>query len=185
MAIIKDKKTEEMLRKTVGKRLRSARIAAEISLEEASEVIGHRGITQLPLAENGERLMPLVSTFLLAQHYGVSIDYPVSDAVETSQGAFVAALKHQMVGMAEHLATSMALSALLQIEAQRDDRRDLQRLVERVRTVTDRFKRFRELNSEFDEDMRGSASLTVAVETMAKAGVEDIDTRLKREDKMR
>lgn len=191
MAIVKDKKTEQMLMKTVGKRLRSARMAARLSLDEAGEVIGHKGATQLSLAENGQRLLPIVSTYLLANRYAVSLDYlmgriddPVADPMETNQGVVVAAINDQMGDAIANLTNLVAQTAVMQIKTQRDDRGDLRNLLERIHQLGDRFARFRDLNPAFDDDMRGSGNLAVVIESLVEVR-KGIAARMRHEDQMR
>ena len=170
MAIIPDKEAHEALKITVGRRLRAARKACGITQDKASEVIGHKGVTQLSLAEDGQRLPPLMTLIQLSDLYSVPIDYligriddPIAERGEHNQGLITRVVSTTIKEQFETFAQSVAEQAAVTISGFSDDRDDMIAMCGAAEEAMAALNRVKELNPEFDEDWRGSAKLEAAL----------------------
>jgi transcriptional regulator with XRE-family HTH domain len=161
---------EETLKKTVGRRLRAARLCARISEEEAASVIGHKGITQISLAENGNRLLPVLYVIKLCDAYGVSLDYimgrvndPVADPIETNQGAITRSVSVTIEGTFKSFVEALSNHATQTILAGREDRRDVDSVLEKASELKSAYERMKQINPAFEDEIRGAARLEAAV----------------------
>ena len=161
MAIITDPEAQKAVSIKLGRRLRAARKAARFTDAEAAAAIGHKGITQLSLAETGERIPPLVSLIKLADLYGVTLDYlvgriddPIADPAEANQGIVTRAVAASIEGGFKHVVNVLADRASACIVAHRDDRKELKEAGRIVRELSAAHVRFKELNPDW-EDLRG------------------------------
>lgn len=87
------------LARTIGARLRVARVAAQMPASSVAEQLGYRGQTQVSLAEKGERIPPLPVLMRYAKLYVVPLDFlcgliddPIADTGETNQGVIANAV---------------------------------------------------------------------------------------------
>lgn len=170
MAIIPDKDAHEALKKTVGRRLRAARNACGIKQDQAAEAIGHKGVTQLSLAEDGQRLPPLLTLIQLSDLYTVPIDYligriddPIAERAEHNQGLITRVVASGIKEQFEVFARAVAEHAGVMIAGYSDDRDDMVAMCGAAEEALVALKRVKELNPEFEEDWRGSAKLEASL----------------------
>lgn len=179
------------LARTIGARLRAARLAARMTALSVADQLGYKGQTQVSLAENGERVPPLPVLMRYATLYAVPLDYlcglindPIADATETNQGVIANAVAEAMREQFTRLVTSVSEQASVTIAGYSQDRRDLQVACTTVSQAYAALKRVRELNLEFDEDWRGTAKLVCLLERLA-ATAAGVSERLERERRIR
>jgi hypothetical protein len=191
MAILLDKEGTQALAKLIGKRMRAARMAANIGEEEAGKIIGHKGATQICLCESGERILPVLSLVKLADKYGVSMDYalgriddPLADPFETNQGAIARTVANGVESCFRQFSASVATYTVASLEERRKDMHDIRRITERAQEVKDALERFASLNPEFEEDMRGGARLVASIGSL-NALTTEAATRIEAEKKAR
>lgn len=182
---------KDNLARTIGKRLRAARIAAQMPASLAAEQLGYRGQTQVSLAEKGERIPPLPVLMSYAKLYVVPLDFlcgliddPIADATETNQGVIANAISEAMREQFTRLVKSVSEQASVTIAGYNQDRRDLQATCTIAQQAKAALERVRELNPEFDDDWRGTARLVMHLDGLAKVG-EQAAQRLKHEKRMR
>lgn len=173
MAIIKDRTGLEARQKIVGKRLSSARKMSRLRQEDAANAIGHKGITQISLAEDGKRMLPFWEIIKLCELYAVPLDWvagriddPLADPMETNQGVILNAVTVSMKGCFETFTRAMSEHTAVAISGHRQDRMDLKELCALGAQCREQLKRIKELNPEFEEDWRGSAALDKSLRRM-------------------
>lgn len=181
----------DSLARTIGVRLRAARLAAKMPATSVAERLGYQGQTQVSLAESGGRIPPLPILMAYADLYVVPLDFlcgrmddPIADSAETNQGVIVNVLAEAMQEQFSRLVNSVAEQASVTIAGYNQDRRDLQMACSAVMRVRTALKRVRELSPEFDDDWRGTATLVRELENLATLAVSTHD-RLARERRMR
>ena len=166
MAKVIDHDEIQKLKAVVGRRLRASRRAAEITELVAVEHIGHKGLTQLSLAESGDRLPTLTTLIKLCDLYGVSLDFvsgriddPVAELNELSQGAFVRAVSKGMRGHFELFTASLSQHMAVSVGGAREDRTDLESVVMIAHELKAGIDRVAELNPKAWEEIRGGSKL--------------------------
>ncbi|MFI8688879.1 helix-turn-helix domain-containing protein [Stutzerimonas kunmingensis] len=181
----------DSLARTIGVRLRAARLAAKMPATSVAERLGYQGQTQVSLAESGGRIPPLPILMAYADLYVVPLDFlcgrmddPIADSAETNQGVIVNVLAEAMQEQFSRLVNSVAEQASVTIAGYNQDRRDLQMACSAAMRVRTALKRVRELSPEFDDDWRGTATLVRELENLATLAVSTHD-RLARERRMR
>ena len=179
------------LARTIGVRLRAARLAAKMPATTVAERLGYQGQTQVSLAESGDRIPPQPTLMAKAGHYAVPQDFrsgrmddPIADAAETNQGVIVNVLAEAMQEQFSRLVNSVAEQASVTIAGYNQDRRDLQMTCSTAMRARAALKRVRELSPEFDDDWRGTATLVREVENLAALATSTSD-RLAREQRLR
>lgn len=179
------------LARTIGARLRAARIAAKMPASSVAEQLGYQGQTQVSLAEKGERIPPLPVLMSYAKLYVVPLDFlcglidnPIADATETNQGVITNAISEAMREQFTRLVNSVSEQASVTIAGYNQDRRDLQATCNIAQQAKAALKRVRELNPEFDEDWRGTARLVKHLEGLEQIGNQAAQ-RLDHEKRMR
>lgn len=179
MSIDLDAEGKVQLRKLLGKRLRAARKAAGLTEMDACRIIGHKEQTQVSLWENGERMPTILSVISLAKAYAVPLDWlfgvtddPIADPLETNQGVIVSAITRSMQGSFTTLCAAISQQAAVTIEGYSADRRELKEMCVMAVDALTSLRRIVELNPAFEEDMRGSASLSRVLHQMAAKGDE-------------
>jgi len=191
MAIITETQKEitQRLLGVSGRRMRAARCAAGVSEADASRIIGHKGATQLSLCESGQRLLPLPSMYLLADHYAVSLDYltgrindPISDPMEHNQGLLARSIGSSIEDVFQRLTALLSHQAVHYMRTQRDDRTDLKYLTERVKELGDAFERLKQINPSFEDDMRGGARVAGTIDSALNTA-KRVSERMVQEDK--
>ena len=162
------------LARTIGKRLRAARIAAKLPMSTVAERLGYQGLTQVSLAESGERMPPLPYLIRYAKLYVVPLDFlcgltddPIADAAETNQGVIANAIAEAMQEQFTLLVSSVSEQASVTIAGYNQDLRDLQAACLAGQQAAAALERVREINPEFDEDWRGTAKLASRLEAIA------------------
>lgn len=188
MAIIKDREGLEVFKRLTGKRLRAARVSAGLRPEVAAARLGHKGITQISLAESGDRVPPLHEMKKLALLYGVPMDYlvgihddPIADPTETNQGVITAAISESVKDVMGRMATALSEHAGVAIAGHRVDRINLKELCQLGEEATRAMRRMRELNPDFDEDVRGASTLDRVLARMGKIA-QEAGERIAREE---
>lgn len=173
MAIVLDRDELEALKKTVGRRLRAARKSTQMSETKAALSIGHKNVTQLSLWESGDRLPPQVELVKLARLYAVPLDYlcgllddPLADPLETNQGLIVRAVADAIQAQWDSFTQITGQYAAAAIMGQRQDRADLQSVNEASAALKQALRRVKELNPGFEEDIRGSNNLEMALDRL-------------------
>jgi len=179
------------LARTISKRLRAARIAAKLSMSTVAERLGYQGLTQVSLAENGERMPPMPYLIQYAKLYVVPLDFlcgliddPIADATDTNQGVIANAISEAMQEQFTRLVRSVSEQASVTIAGYNQDRRDLQLACLAGQQALAALARVRELSPEFDEDWRGTAKLVRRLEELAEIAAK-VTERLERERCMR
>ncbi len=187
MAIELDGEGKIQLQKVLGKRLRASRRAARMTEMDAARILNHKEATQLSLWESGDRLPPLAALIKLAKAYSVSLDYlvglhddPIADPMESNQGVIVNALSSSMSGCFEKFTLAVAEHAAITLSGFGADRRQLREMCVSAAEVDSALKRVKELNPEFEEDMKGSARLDTLINGMVQKG-RDFERRLSSE----
>lgn len=170
MAIVLQPEVQGELKKVVGRRLKASRRAAGVTEAKAAEAIGHKGLTQLSLAESGERLLPLHSLVTLCDLYCVPIDFvlgriddPIAEADEHNQGLITRMVSRSIHDCFERFANAVAEQAAVAINGHREDRLDLIMVFKAAQRAKEAFDRFKVLNPEFEEDCKGSAKVDTAI----------------------
>lgn len=179
------------LARTIGTRLRGARVAAQMTASSVAEQLGYQGQTQVSLAEKGERIPPLPVLMRYARLYVVPLDFlcgliddPIADAGETNQGVIANAVSTAIKEQFLRLAMSISEQASVTIAGYNQDRRDLQATCTIAQQAKTALEQIRELNPEFDEDWRGSARLVMHIEGLERIG-KRTSQRLNYEKRMR
>lgn len=164
MARISDKALDEKTKKTVCKRMKMARLAARMTLDEAAKKIGHENSTQLSLNEKGERLLPLYSLVKLCDIYGVSLDWmtgrindPIAEPFEVTQGVITNVVAQAIQQNFEEFAQATAERAAIAISTYRQDRTAILAIIERVMSVSDEHKKVKRMNPDYDDNIRNGA----------------------------
>lgn len=165
MPIITDAKGREALAKIVGMRLRASRRAAGVSQSQAAEQLHQKGITQISLAEDGQRLPTLLDMVKYADLYAVPLDFllgriddPIAERDEQGQGIIVRAVSHSIGGLFEKFSGAVAAHVSVSLSNYRQDRDDLLDAIEAAEESQIALARVRELNPDF-EDLRNGAKL--------------------------
>lgn len=170
MAIITNQEYDAAMRKVVGRRLRHARSAAGIGLEEARHAVRHKGCTQLSLAEGGKRIPPLVTLCQLADKYGVTLDYlagrtddPLADPVENAFGVLVHSVEMNVGGAFKMFARAVADMCAATASSDRQARADAESFSAMSLSLAASFDFFVRANPTFEDDMRGGARLQTII----------------------
>lgn len=165
MAIPIDREGRAELGDVVAKRLKAARRAAGLSQADAAMALGHKGITQVSLAESGDRMPPLLDLVKYADAYCVPLDYivgrindPLAEPQENSQGLVVRAVSHSIETLFGKFANAVAEHVSIGVSGMREDRADIREVIRIAAEAEGALKRWRELNPEFD-DLRGGATV--------------------------
>lgn len=179
------------LARTIGARLRAARLAARMTALSVADQLGYKGQTQVSLAENGERIPPLPVLMRYARLYVVPLDFlcgliddPIGDASETNQAVIANAISEAMQEQFTCLVNSVSEQASITILGYNQDRRDLQVVCSAALQAYAALRRVRELSPDFDEDWRGTATLVRHLESLV-ATADATSERLERERRMR
>ena len=176
MPIPTDAKGREELAQIVGKRLRAARRAAGVTQIQAANRLCQKGITQISLAEDGQRLPTLLDMLKYAELYAVPLDFllgriddPIAEADEQSQGLVVRAVSHSIGGLFQKFTNAVAAHVSVTVSNHRQDRRDLLDAIQAAEEAEAALVRVRELNPEFD-DLRNGARLESTLRRLSVIG---------------
>ncbi|WP_313453233.1 helix-turn-helix domain-containing protein [Stutzerimonas nitrititolerans] len=179
MSIELDAEGKVQLRSLLGTRLRAARKAAKLTEMDAARAVGQKEQTQVSLWETGQRMPTLQSIIKLADLYAVPLDWllgrtddPIADPLETNQGVVVGIISSAMRGSFNKLCTAIAEEAAVTMEGYSIDRRELREMCQLSSDAQKALTRIIELNPEFEESWRGSATLKRALTQMADKGRE-------------
>lgn len=157
--------------KKVRDRMVQARVMNGMTAVDAAARLGYANSTQLSQIESGKRKVPDDWQFLLrmSRVYSVSVDYLLGVSPHPERDP-VAAESFAMLRGFEDLVRSQALSmttAFIRFGKEKEaTRADLQAIAAASRAVSEAFTKFREMNPEVDEDMKGANTLLVAVERL-------------------
>lgn len=168
----------------VRERMIRARVMNGFTAVEAAKRLGYSNSAQISLIENGERKVPNDWQFLLrmSKVYSVSVDYllglssqPERDPVAAESFAMLRGFEELMQAQAMAMTTAFVRYG----KEKEAGRVDLQGVCAAAQAVTAALARFRELNPEFDTDMRAGNTLLAAVGRleMAVIPVQDTITR--------
>ncbi len=189
MARISDKALDEKTKKVVAKRIKMARLAAQMTLEEAAKGIGHENSTQISLNEKGERLLPLYSLVKICNIYGVSLDWitgrindPIAEPFEVTQGVITNVVAQAIQQNFEEFAQATAERAAIAISAYRQDRTAILSIIERVMSVNEQFKKVKALNPDYDDEIRNGACFEREFYALLSL-VENALSRIKEDDR--
>ncbi|MGS0941474.1 hypothetical protein ACVA51_13080 [Pseudomonas luteola] len=126
-----------------------------------------------------------------ARLYAVPLDYicgliddPISDHAETNQGVIANVLSEVMHEQFANFVKAISEQASVTIAGFNQDRRDLQTTCNLAHQARAALERVRQLNPEFDEDWRGTASLIKTFESLSQVSAE-ARSRLERETHIR
>jgi len=176
MPIPTDAKGREALAKIVGKRLRASRRAAGVSQAQAADRLSQKGITQISLAEDGQRLPTLLDMLKYADLYAVPLDFllgriddPIAEADEQGQGIVVRAVAHSIGELFGKFTTAVAAHVSVSVSNHRHDRYDLLDAIQAAEEAELALARVRELNPEF-EDLRNGARLEASLRRLSSIG---------------
>lgn len=174
MSIITNPRYRPILTATIGRRLRVARKAAGKSMEEASEVIGQKGIAQISLWESGKRMITLEALVQLADFYGVAVDFLLgrlddqdADPSELNSAMLAGSVTNTIRRTFDMFTGIMAQQCQAALMHRRFDREQLGTIVSLGTDLKKAVERFAELNPSFEEDMRGGARLMSAVQQVS------------------
>lgn len=176
MAIPTDPEGKTTLSKIIGKRLRASRKAMGLSQAQAAVALRHKGITQVSLAEDGQRIPPLLDLVKYADLYCVPLDFlvgriddPIAESNELSQGLMVRTVSHGIGALFEKFTTAVAGHVSVSLSGLRQDRADLIEMIRVADECERAITRLRELNPEFDE-MRGGSKVESLLMQIAVLG---------------
>lgn len=188
MAIQKDPEGLEELKQVLGRRLRAARRASGLSEWEASAVLNHKGITQVSLAESGQRIPPLLDLMKYADLYCVPLDFllgrlndPLAEPEEHGQSLITRNVSKAIMGCFERFSQSVAEQSAVCISGHRADRIDIREAVVAAKEAREALKRVKELNKDY-EDLRGGAKLESTLNSLMAIG-ERVERRIIEEGK--
>lgn len=184
MAIPTDPERKDELAKVVGRRLKECRRSAGISQAQAALALKHKGITQVSLAEGGERLPPLLDLMKYAELYSVPMDFlvgrindPISEACEMNQTMIIRSIANSIGGMFNKFANATGEHVSVSLSNLRRDRADLVEMIELAEEADVALARLRELNPEFEE-LRGGSKVEGTLLRIAAMGRRmDVRTR--------
>lgn len=177
LAIILDYEQHHALAKTIGARLRAARLLAGVSEDEVAVALGYKNATQVCIAEKGNgRIPPATAMLAYAELYGCSIDYlfgrlddpksnPITLQKEITGRNLTEFFGHPMLVAAEVMCEMLEKPM---IEHQVADLKAARRHVERSMELEAAWRRMRELNPGFDEAIRGAARMQSAINGVAE-----------------
>lgn len=160
----------------VRERMISARVMNGLTAVEAASRLGYKNSTQLSQIESGERKVPNDWQFLLlmSKVYSVSVDYllgvsphPERDPVAAENFAMLRGFE----GLLQAQAQAMTTAFVMYGKEKEAARVDLQAVCAASQAVTVALARIRELNPDFDEEMRGSSTLLAAVERLEAVSI--------------
>jgi len=176
MPIPTDAKGREALAKIVGKRLRASRRAAGVSQAQAADRLCQKGITQISLAEDGQRLPTLHDMLKYADLYAVPLDFllgriddPIAEADEQGQGIVVRAVAHSIGDLFDKFTSAVAAHVSVSVSHYRQDRYDLIDAIQAAEESEQALARVRELNPDFD-DLRNGAKLEASLRKLSNIG---------------
>lgn len=176
MPIPTDPAGRDALAKIVGRRLRASRKAAGVSQAQAAEKLRHKGITQISLAEDGQRLPTLLDMVKYADLYCVPMDFllgriddPIAEAQEQGLGLVTRAVSHSIGSVFQKFSSTVAEYVSVTLSHHRQDRVDLLAAAKAAEECEKALRRIRELNPDFD-DLRGGSRLESSLLTLASIG---------------
>jgi transcriptional regulator with XRE-family HTH domain len=190
MPIVKDPEGMQSIRKIIGTRLRAARRGAGFSQIEAAHQIGHKGVTQVSLAEDGKRIPPLIDLIKLANLYCVPLDFlvgriddPIAEAEEQSNGLVVRAVSNSISNCISTFTKAVSEHVGVVLSGQREDRLDLQAAVRLSDQLNIAIERLKEINPEY-QDLKGGTKLESIINDLIVLS-DRYKQRIKREESQR
>lgn len=136
----------------------------------------HKGITQVSLAEDGQRLPPTLDLLKYAELYSVPIDFlvgriddPIAEACEMNQGMIVRSVANSIGGLFNRFANAVGDHVSVSLSNLRQDRAELAEMVQLAEEADVALVRLRELNPEFEE-LRGGSRLETTLLKIATLG---------------
>jgi len=166
------------LRQIIGCRIYAARKLADMSQDAVAHHLGHENATQISLWESGERMPKLLDMIGMAELFAVPLDYlsgtsddPLADAAENNQSFRVRLVANTIAESTSRYHEYLAQQVGVALQGQNQDRSDLQRIAIKLKDVKHAHRRMAQLNPEYEEEWRGSATLEAALR-----GLEDVIT---------
>lgn len=176
MAITPDPDAKQALQKIVGRRLKAARRAAGKTQVDAMHALKHKGLTQISLAEEGERLPPLLDLVKYAELYVVPLDFllgriddPIAESDEQSAAMVVNAVSAGIGNLFEKMANAVGEHVQVCVLNQRQDRTDLKEMIALAIEAEQALDKVRKLNPEYEE-LLGGASLEKTIGAIVSMG---------------
>lgn len=146
----------------------SSRLAAGMELAdvEAETGIPEESLARMEGQKHGGSIPRLDVLAALADLYCVSIDYlagrintPDADPVETNQGAIMRSVSASVTG----LQACIEQVAMHAIQQQQEARRSARQIAQGIEELISAYRRVKELNPQWDEEIRGAARLEKAI----------------------
>lgn len=190
MPIQPDPKKTVQVKATVARRLRAARAACGLSQLQAADALGHKGATQISLAEDGKRVPPISDLFKLADLYCVSLDFlvgriddPIAEAEEHQSGLVARAVANSIAECVETFTKAVSEHVAIVLSGHREDRVDLQKAIKIGDDLKFAINRLRELNPGYDE-LKGASRIETAAVALSDIG-DKLKVRIHREKSQR
>ena len=187
MATVKEQEQKE-LKKIISKRALSSRKAAGLTSDQAAKLIGHKNSTQLSLIESGERLPSLPTIIALARVYVVPIDFltgvtddPIAEPFETNQGVIANAVSHSIATCLSSFQQKVSQYTAMAVMNHSRDRIELLDLCAAAGRAVEAQLRIRELNPNYDEEIRAGSKLDKELNTITNM-ISIIEARMKHEE---
>lgn len=186
MPIVKDPEGSKKLRGVIAHRLRAARRGAHLSQMDAAKMLGHKGVTQISLAEDGVRVPPLIDLIKLADLYCVPLDFlvgriddPIAEAEENANGLVVRNVSSAISNCLTTFTKAVSEHVGVVMSGHREDRADLEAAIRVGEELKSSIQRVKELNPEY-EDLKGASRFDLAADSLSKIGAK-YQQRQKRE----
>jgi transcriptional regulator with XRE-family HTH domain len=187
VATDKEKEQKE-LKKIIAKRALASRRAAGLTSDAAAKLIGHKNSTQLSLIESAERLPSLPTIIALSRVYAVPIDFltgstddPIAEPLETNQGVIANAVSQSIASCLSSFQERVSQYTAMAVMNHSRDRIELLDLCAVASRAIEAQLRIRELNPDYDEDIRAGSKLDKELNTLTNM-ISIIEARMKHEE---
>ncbi len=158
----------------IGERLKNSRLASEYLIKDAALKSGV-GATQISSFEQG-KLPPVAAVIALAKLYAVSVDYiccvsddPIAEHSDLETGILAHCVGDSLsiaIQSIKHQLTQYVLRAII---GKRRDRVEIHEICEMAICVKEYQERVKQLNPDYEDDIRGAANLDNAINNLSKA----------------
>jgi len=181
MAIRIDPQAENALAVQLGRRLKLARAAAGMTLDDARRALGQRNLGQVCQHEKGRRLPGTFQIMRYASLYNVSTDFLLGltdvptlrpTPQDVPSAAIAGAVQTCMTESLESLTHLMASRIGLLVVSFSQDRGELRKALEIARQANESLARIRARHSQFDDQVRGGAKLVTLLGQLSTVAVE-------------
>jgi transcriptional regulator with XRE-family HTH domain len=181
MAIRIDPQAENALAVQLGKRLKLARTAAGMTLDDARKALGQRNLGQVCQHEKGRRLPGTLQILRYSNLYDVSTDFlfgltdiPTLRATpkDVPSAAIAGTVQKCMAESLDSLTRIMASRIGILVVSFSQDRVELRKALEIARQANESLARIRARHSQFDDQVRGGAKLVTLLGQLSIAALE-------------